>query len=74
MALRRNNVFEMFDDEQLIKRYHLDRAGNIFVNDLVRDVISRLTLRSNAFSQIINHAISTEVSPPPPERGFLSNK
>ncbi len=55
MALRRNNVFEMFDDEQLIKRYHLDRAGNIFVNDLVRDVISRLTLRSNAFSQIINH-------------------
>ncbi len=40
----------MFDDEQLIKRYRLDRAGIIFVSDLVRDVISPVTLHSNAFS------------------------
>ncbi|XP_062849563.1 putative nuclease HARBI1 [Trichomycterus rosablanca] len=44
----RKNVFEMFDDFQLIKRYRLDRAGIIFVTDLVRDVISPSTTRSNA--------------------------
>ncbi|XP_044049156.1 putative nuclease HARBI1 [Siniperca chuatsi] len=46
----RKNVFELFDNAQLIKRYHVDRAGIIFVSELVRDVISPLTLRSNVFS------------------------
>lgn len=46
----RKNVFELFDDAELIKRYRLDRAGIIFVSDLVRDIISPLTLRSNAIS------------------------
>ncbi len=46
----RKKVLEMFDNEQLIKRYRLDRAGIIFVSDLVRDVILPVTLRSNAFS------------------------
>lgn len=50
----RKNVFKLFDDEQLMKQYRLDRAGIIFVSDLVRDVISPLTLRSNAFSVELN--------------------
>lgn len=43
-------VLEIFNNEQLIKRYRLDRASIIFVSDLVRDVISPVILRSNAFS------------------------
>ncbi len=40
------------------KRYRLDRAGIIFVSDLVRDVISPVTLRSNAFSAELKVAMT----------------
>uniref|UniRef100_A0A671USV5 Nuclease HARBI1 n=1 Tax=Sparus aurata TaxID=8175 RepID=A0A671USV5_SPAAU len=46
----RKDVLALFDDEQLIKWYRLDRAGIIFVTDLIRGVISSATSRSRAFT------------------------
>lgn len=46
----RKNVLEIFDDSQLVRRYRMDRAGIIFVTDLVRNVITPSTSQSNAIS------------------------
>lgn len=54
----RKNVFEIFDDTQLIKRYWMDRAGIIFVTDLVRDVISPSISGSNAISAELKEAMT----------------
>ncbi len=37
-------------DSELIKRYTLDRAGIMFVTDLIKDMLTSLTLRRNAIA------------------------
>ncbi len=37
-------------DSELIRRYTLDRAGIMFVTDLIRDMLTSLTLRRNAIA------------------------
>ena len=46
----RRDVLEELSDEELIKRYRLDRAGILFVTDLVRESLEADTKRSNALS------------------------
>lgn len=53
----RKDVLALFD-EQHIKRYCVDRAGIIFVTDLIRDIISPATSRSRAFRSLQSFAIS----------------
>ncbi len=33
----RRNVLQIMDDSELIRRYRLDRAGIVFVRDLIRE-------------------------------------
>ena len=35
----RKSIFEMYDDAQLIKRYRFDRAGIVFIINLVRQAL-----------------------------------
>ncbi len=37
-------------DSQLIRYYILDRAGIMFVTDLIKDMLTSLTLRRNAIA------------------------
>ncbi len=37
-------------DSELIRRYTLDRAGIMFVTDLIKDMLTSLTLRRNAIA------------------------
>ena len=46
----RKNVLNELDDRELIKIYRQDRAGSVFVTDLVRERLKRPTARSNALS------------------------
>ena len=46
--LRRPRNFDQYDDSEFKKRYRDDRAGLVFVTDLVRPVIGNLTRRSCA--------------------------
>ena len=43
-------MLETLDDSNLIKRYRLDRAGIMFVVNLIRDVITSPTQRHNAIT------------------------
>ncbi len=38
------------DDSELIRHYRLDRAGIMFVTDLIRDMLTSLTPRWNAIA------------------------
>lgn len=46
----RRDVLNDLDDRELLKRYRLDRAGILFVTDLVRERLTRQTSRSKALS------------------------
>ncbi len=46
----RRNVLHTMHDSELIRRYTLDRAGIMFVTDLIRDMLTSLTLRRNAIA------------------------
>ncbi len=46
----RRNILQTLNDSKLIKRYRLDRAGIIFVADLIRDELTSPTQRHNAIS------------------------
>ena len=46
----RRDVLNEYDDTELVKRYRLDRAGIIFVTNLVRERLRRPTLRNKALS------------------------
>ncbi len=37
-------------DSELIRRYTLDRAGIMFVTDLIKDMLTSLTPRRNAIA------------------------
>ena len=45
---QRRDIFDQYDDSEFKKRYRDDRAGLVFVTDLVRPVIGNLTRRSCA--------------------------
>ncbi len=36
----RRNVLQTMDDSELIRRYRLDRAGIVFVSDLIREKLT----------------------------------
>ncbi len=42
-------------DSELIRRYTLDRAGIMFVTDLIKDMLTSLTLRRNGRNHYINY-------------------
>ena len=44
----RKDVLNELDDREFVKRYRLDRAGIIFVPDLVRERLRRPTARNKA--------------------------
>lgn len=46
----RKDVLNDLSDHELIRRYRLDRAGIVFVTDLVRDELESPTLRNNALT------------------------
>lgn len=46
----RRNVLQSMDDCELIKRYRLDRAGIMFVTDIIRDKLTSPTQRRNAIA------------------------
>ncbi len=46
----RKDVLNDYSDEELISRYRLDRAGIVFVTNLVRDAQQSPTQRSNALT------------------------
>ena len=46
----RKDVLNELDDRELVKRYRLDRAGIVFVTDLVRERLRRPTARNKALS------------------------
>ena len=46
----RKDVLNELDDGELIKRYRLDRAGIIFVTDLVQEKLTSATARNKALS------------------------
>ena len=46
----RKDPLEMYDDRELIRRYRMDRAGILFVTDLIRDVITSPTSRNKSIS------------------------
>ncbi|XP_050710334.1 putative nuclease HARBI1 [Eriocheir sinensis] len=48
--LPRKDVFEALDDAELLRRYRLDRAGILFVTDLVRRTLESPTMRNNPYS------------------------
>ncbi len=37
---REKNVLQTMDDSELIRRYRLDRAGIVFVSDLIREKLT----------------------------------
>ncbi len=39
----RRNVLQTMDDSELIRRYRLDRAGIVFVTDLIRNSLTSPT-------------------------------
>ena len=46
----RKNVLNELDDHELIKKYRQDRAGIVFVTDLLRERLRRPTARNKALS------------------------
>ena len=46
----RKDVLDDLDDRELVRRYRLDRAGVLFVTDLVRERLTRPTMRNKALS------------------------
>lgn len=46
----RKDALEMYDDSELMKRYRFDRAGILFVTDMVREVIRSPTQRNKALT------------------------
>lgn len=46
----RRNVLQTMDDSELLRRYRLDRAGIMFVTDLIRDALTSPTQRRNAIA------------------------
>lgn len=46
----RRDVLRELSDEELIKRYRLNRAGILFVTDLVRDTLQSDTKRNRALT------------------------
>ncbi|KAF1380249.1 hypothetical protein PFLUV_G00184870 [Perca fluviatilis] len=46
----RRDVLQTLDDRELLRRYRLDRAGIMFVVDLLRDAITSPTRRHNAIT------------------------
>jgi len=46
----RRDVLRELSDEELIKRYRLNRAGILFVTDLVRDALQSDSKRSRALT------------------------
>ncbi len=46
----RRNVLHTMNDSELIRRYTLDRTGIMFVTDLIKDMLTSLTLRRNAIA------------------------
>ena len=46
----RREILQTLDDSELIKRHRLDRAGIMFVVDLIRDALTSPTQRHNAIS------------------------
>lgn len=46
----RREVLQTLDDRELLRRYRLDRAGIMFVVDLLRDAITSPTRRHNAIT------------------------
>lgn len=46
----RRDILQTLNDSELIKRYGLERAGIMFVVDLIRDALTSPTHRHNAIS------------------------
>ncbi len=46
----RRNVLQTMDDSELMRRYRLDRAGIVFVSDLIREKLTSPTQRRNAIA------------------------
>ena len=46
----RKDIFNMYKDSEIIKRYGLDRGGIMLVTDLVRDLITSPTIRNQFIS------------------------
>lgn len=46
----RRDVLQTLDDRELLRRYRLDRAGIMFVVDLLRDAITSPTRRHNTIT------------------------
>ena len=46
----RKDVLNTLNDFELVKRYRLDRAGVLYVTDLVRDSLQNATSRSQALT------------------------
>ncbi len=44
----RRDILQTLDDSELMKRYRLDRAGIMFVVDLIRDALTSPTQHHNA--------------------------
>ena len=44
------DVLNDYSDEELIRRCRLDRAGTVFVTNLVRDALQSPTQRNNALT------------------------
>ncbi len=49
----RRNVLQTMDDSELIRRYRLDRAGIVFVSDLIREKLTSPTQCRNESNQDI---------------------
>lgn len=54
----RRDIFREYDDTQLLQRFRLDRAGILFVTDLVRELIGSPTARNQALSPEMKVAIT----------------
>ena len=46
----RRNVLQTMNNSELIRRYRLDRAGIMFVTDLIGDTLTSLTQHRNAIA------------------------
>lgn len=55
---QRRDIFNEYSDDELIKRYRLDRAGIIAVTDLVRDRLQSRTERNRPLSPEMKVAIT----------------
>lgn len=56
-------MLQTMDDSELIRCYRLDRAGIMFVTDLIRDALTSLTQRRNAIAPEMK-VITTLLSQP----------